>query len=248
MLVINLFSIPLSSKEVEFEIQDGSFLNLYGTIYQLFGTIKMNVEISKDGVDITCVSSDLDIEASGSDGDFFVTGIVSHWLSIDTHSSTGLPSYDSYSRFVLTLPGQEEEKVLSSYSVLSRPSYFPNLSMYGICETINTEISIRTIPTDYHSLYLFRRGEVNGDDVIDLSDAITILKILFLSKDEKFCLKATDANDDGFFMLDDAIYLLSSIFLGGDELPPPGKPCGFDLTEDTLDCDQLSWCTSQENI
>ena len=81
----------------------------------------------------------------------------------------------------------------------------------------------------------FRRGWVNGDDKLDLSDAVSILTFLFLGGAIVDCQDAVDTNDDGRLDLSDAVSLLNFLFLGGSPPPPPGsETCGVDVNEDTL--------------
>lgn len=89
----------------------------------------------------------------------------------------------------------------------------------------------------------FRRGDANGSDGVDLSDAIFILGFLFLGEPTRLdCEDSADANDSGVLDLSDSIYLLSHLFLGG---PPPGEPfqaCDTDPTGDTLSCAAFKQC------
>jgi subtilisin family serine protease len=82
----------------------------------------------------------------------------------------------------------------------------------------------------------FRRGDTNGDGIIDISDAVFGLVILFV-QDAPLppCGKAADANDDGLINISDPIELLSFLFKAGS-LSPPHKVCGIDPTPDTLEC------------
>ena len=83
----------------------------------------------------------------------------------------------------------------------------------------------------------FVRGEANGDQGVDISDAITILQYLFGVSNELPCLDAGDANDDGAIDLGDAIGTLNLVFGGGPaQLPPPFGQCGTDPTPDNLGC------------
>jgi hypothetical protein len=82
---------------------------------------------------------------------------------------------------------------------------------------------------------LFRRGDMNGDTVLNITDAIFFLAHLFLGGLEPPCADATDANDDAIRDISDAVYLLRYLFLGGaDPLPPGPRSCGPDPTPDTL--------------
>lgn len=81
----------------------------------------------------------------------------------------------------------------------------------------------------------FRRGDDNGDGVIDLADPISTLGYLFYGGPES-CRDAQDANDDGAVDLADPIYGLMYQFYGGTPPPAPTDGCGVDPTDDDLDC------------
>lgn len=81
----------------------------------------------------------------------------------------------------------------------------------------------------------FRRGDVNGDNAIDISDSIFTLLQLFLTQGSISCPDAADTNDDGSVNMADAIFSLTYIFLNGEPPAAPGvQSCGPDATEDDL--------------
>jgi len=84
----------------------------------------------------------------------------------------------------------------------------------------------------------FKRGDANADGCVDLCDGVFIMKYLFLNGAAPICDDAADANDDGEIgSINDAIYILSYVEAGGPAPPAPGPSvCGFDLTDDELDC------------
>ena len=82
----------------------------------------------------------------------------------------------------------------------------------------------------------FVRGEINGDESVDLSDGVSLLNFLFNGAQALECSDAADTNDDGELDVSDAIHLLSFLFLGGNEPPSPYPTCGIDPTPDPLDC------------
>ena len=83
----------------------------------------------------------------------------------------------------------------------------------------------------------FVRGDGNGDGVLDISDAIATLAILFNGGASiTTCEDGHDSNDDGNIDIGDPIALLSYLFAGASELPAPGASCGEDQTGDTLQC------------
>ncbi|MCZ6794106.1 MAG: lamin tail domain-containing protein [Planctomycetota bacterium] len=69
---------------------------------------------------------------------------------------------------------------------------------------------------------LFRRGNCNADQIVDISDAVSILLYLFAGGQEPPCLDGCDINADGSVGIDDAIALLQYLFVpGGFTIPSP---------------------------
>ena len=88
----------------------------------------------------------------------------------------------------------------------------------------------------------FRRGDVNADGQLTLTDPVVLLEHLFRSGDLP-CRDAGDWNDDGKLDLGDAVNALSFLFLGGVPAPEkPGEACGADYTLDELDCAEFPVC------
>jgi hypothetical protein len=89
----------------------------------------------------------------------------------------------------------------------------------------------------------FRRGDVNSDGVVDISDPITVLSSLFQDPDRRIpCLEAADANGDRELDISDGLYLLSFLFLGTAPPPPPFEECGVDPGDSGLGCEEFSGC------
>lgn len=85
----------------------------------------------------------------------------------------------------------------------------------------------------------FRRGDVDADGVVGLTDAINNLSFQFLGSDiySPPCLDACDFDDSGEINISDPIASLQFQFLGGPPPPAPGgSSCGEDPTDDTIDC------------
>jgi hypothetical protein len=83
---------------------------------------------------------------------------------------------------------------------------------------------------------LFVRGDVDGNDEINISDAVDILLHLFSGEQWVSCEDHGDVDDSGQLNITDAISLLSFLFQGG---PPPVEPFpepGLDETEDAFSC------------
>jgi hypothetical protein len=82
---------------------------------------------------------------------------------------------------------------------------------------------------------VFKRGLVNEDGVLDLSDPVALLFHLFAGR-ELSCLDSADVNDDGALDVSDALYLLDYLFKQGPPPAAPQSPCGVDPTPDSLGC------------
>ena len=81
----------------------------------------------------------------------------------------------------------------------------------------------------------FIRGDGNGDQSINIADAIYGLQYLFAAGPAD-CLDALDADDSGSLDIADPIFTLDVVFVGTTAFPPPGPLCGPDPTPDSLDC------------
>lgn len=89
----------------------------------------------------------------------------------------------------------------------------------------------------------FIRGDINGDQGIDLSDPVQLLESLFGSGQPLDCIEAADINDDGVLLLDDVVLSLGNLFLANPaQLPQPYPDCGLDPQAVTLPC-QIPSCS-----
>jgi dockerin type I repeat protein len=83
----------------------------------------------------------------------------------------------------------------------------------------------------------FRRGDVDLDGKINITDAIILLQLAFGGlPDRHSCDEARDVNDDGSLDVTDAIVLIDWLFRSGPVLPEPFLECGLDRTPDALLC------------
>jgi hypothetical protein len=81
----------------------------------------------------------------------------------------------------------------------------------------------------------FRRGDVDMDGLIGLTDVIRAVTYQFVGGVSLDCLDAADVDDDGELTLTDAIRSLTYQFVGtaGTEPEPPGPiQCGPDVNAD----------------
>ena len=83
----------------------------------------------------------------------------------------------------------------------------------------------------------FLRGDADRDLKVSITDAIVILRHLFLGSGPLKCEDAADVDDSGQIDITDSIALLGYLFLGTPHPPAPGPlELGPDPTPDTLHC------------
>jgi len=81
----------------------------------------------------------------------------------------------------------------------------------------------------------FRRGDVDRNGSMELTDAVIILNHLFRGEAAPACLDAADSDDNSAVELTDPIFILQALFQGKDQPPLPGSTnCGVDPTADDL--------------
>ena len=103
--------------------------------------------------------------------------------------------------------------------------------------------TIFALQVDSEGLAFFRRGDVNDDGAINLSDASSILGALFLGDSQPSCEAASDTNGDNTVEIGDAVFLFNYLFVSGDSPAAPFPTCGVD-TNTTLSCESSS-CVPQ---
>jgi hypothetical protein len=90
---------------------------------------------------------------------------------------------------------------------------------------------------DFIDAPLFRRGLINDDTRLDISDGIVMLGYMFLGDAEPKCMLAADVNADNRVDLSDAIYMFNYMFNGGPKPRDPFESCGTDQrTDGRLNC------------
>jgi len=87
-----------------------------------------------------------------------------------------------------------------------------------------------------------RRGDVNADGRINISDPVFNLNYQFARGAAPSCLKTADVNDDGLINLADPIFELNYLFASGPVPPIPLAECGADPTPDALTCESYPPC------
>lgn len=83
---------------------------------------------------------------------------------------------------------------------------------------------------------LFIRGDADYSLIVDITDPIIMLEVMFLGKGRLVCLDAADADDNGELEITDPIRTLEVLFLGTAQIPPPYPERGQDPSPDGLGC------------
>ncbi len=104
----------------------------------------------------------------------------------------------------------------------------------GLLGVVNSDFATFNRLTLLETDYRYRRGTVNPDGVVDISDAVSILSYLFVGGPFPPNLDRLDVNDAGGVDVADAVYLLSYLFVRGPKPPEPFDAPGFDPTPDGL--------------
>jgi ribosomal protein S4 len=89
----------------------------------------------------------------------------------------------------------------------------------------------------FEILECFLRGDSDTNGIVNITDAVRILNVLFLGIGRIECDDAADADDSGSVNITDAVRILNVLFLGIGEIPGPGaERCGEDPTADAIGC------------
>ncbi|HVR76507.1 MAG TPA: dockerin type I domain-containing protein [Planctomycetota bacterium] len=136
-------------------------------------------------------------------------------FSVSTLATFHIPEAILAPSFLAARPGARD------FAAGAGPAGGALLVAYSDFSSLNAISEI--VPETY-----FVRGRTNEDDVVDLSDAVAILRYLFSGGAAPDPLDAADVNDDGVVDLVDPVYLLEYLFRGGPVIPPPFPEPGSD--------------------
>ncbi|MGE3166534.1 MAG: prolyl oligopeptidase family serine peptidase [Planctomycetota bacterium] len=85
----------------------------------------------------------------------------------------------------------------------------------------------------------FRRGDANGDGIVDIADPVFTLLYLFGAGPAASCQASADVNDDALIDISDPISELSYLFAMGPAPPAPGpEQCGPGTLPTELSCER----------
>ena len=92
----------------------------------------------------------------------------------------------------------------------------------------------------------FRRGDVNGDTELDITDPLRLLTFLFGSGEPVSCQDAADIDDNSLLDITDAFVILRFLFLGFQPATPLDGQCSRDRTPDSLPACENTGCETEE--
>lgn len=95
-----------------------------------------------------------------------------------------------------------------------------------ISQGTSADTNMNGVPDECECPTPFIRGEVNGDGMVDIGDAVYLLAFLFSNGPEPMPVAAGDVNGDGMTDVADAVYLLAYQFSNGPEPPAPFPTIG----------------------
>ena len=84
-----------------------------------------------------------------------------------------------------------------------------------------------------------RRGDVNNDGAVDVSDISALNDYLYNGGTAPPCENQADVDDNGALNVSDSVYLSNYLFQGGPAPPAPGPnntTCAIDTTTPNLTC------------
>jgi len=145
-------------------------------------------------------------------------GLLLHWLHAHWGPEGQAMRFDAWDHSIVD-------------ELLAIDSEPPFCKTQGGCPTPPHGTQIRNAFRGRKTLFdaPFVRGDANVDQKIDLSDAITILDVLFQGQGQFVdCWNAVDVDNDSNPDMSDAIYLLTHLFRGGAPIPAPSEACGID--------------------
>lgn len=180
--------------------------------------------------------------------------------AIDYYNAPAWPGVDlvtGHTQFTaeqnqIPIPGSPPGAAPIYNDIVMPPQFQPAVIEFLTNGLTDPRVANETFPFDRPTLQSelpapvqFKRGDCNTDGVLDLSDAVTVLTVLFPAPvpPTMGCEDACDGNDDGAIDIADVIGVLSWMF-GFPAIPLPAPSnCGPDpTTAEALECLIYSNC------
>jgi len=144
-------------------------------------------------------------------------GRKSNGVDLTTYETTMASVGSAYKKAVV-VPGSPDESPLMDKITNQRPQYGVRMPSAKPALTDAQIQKIRAwIAEGAQVTHLLQRGDMNGDDHLNITDGVYLLDFLFRGGPAPHCETIADANSDGQANLTDAVYVLNHLFLGGEE-------------------------------
>lgn len=130
-----------------------------------------------------------------------IEGTTQYHLQLDDSSDFGSPEVDE---------SAVTDTSLSLISSLLGRKYYWRVRANG---------GVWSVFSETGSFFPYLCGDVNGDCLVEIGDAVYLLNYLFKGGPEAECVLSADVNSSGVTELGDAVYVLNYLFRGG---PAPG--------------------------
>jgi hypothetical protein len=166
-----------------------------------------NVSLIKDKETVTPPVTGLGCTASGSDVTLSWTNGADDYSSIEVREGAEVRA---------TLAGNAVGAVLTAQP--GAHTYTVS-AVKGLVASTGVACSV-TVSEMTISVFM---GNVNGDNSVNIADAVALLGYLFAQKGAPGCAKAADANDDDSLNIADAVSILGYLFSGQSMKAPDGS-------------------------
>jgi len=169
-------------------------------------------------------------------GVFDYSDIVENWLPVASrqyHAEASVPWIWHAERRVFI--GYDDERSLAEKVNYVREHELGGVMAWELSgdDDDHTLLEVLRNGLDLVDGVRFIRGDCNGDESINVSDAVLLLNHLFGNGPAPLCMVACDTNGNGNVASDiaDAIYGLNFAYLGGPPPAPPHPECGVGTLE-----------------
>jgi hypothetical protein len=155
----------------------------------------------------------------------------------DVHISWSTES--TYDSMIIERNGEEIARLSGDSTLHVDASLSSGVYIYKVVGVVGDDKSFpaTVVAATVDSNGIFKRGDSNRDDAVNLSDVVTTLEFLFGGGTPLPCDDAADADDNGGIALTDAVLTLNHLYRGLASLPSPGTQIAwFDPTADQLGC------------
>lgn len=195
---------------LEFPVLLTPLATLHDMTFQLNFDNRLNVDVENAALAETTTPYTLTCEAMPTDADLG-EGYSSYKFTLTNGSMVveegATPTVTPILTFPISIPSDIE--TATSYKI----------SINQISMTLEDE-STQTAGTRNGRVYVYKNGDVNGDDVISITDAVSIVNYIMGNPSENFIEEVANVNDEGEVSITDAVGVVNIIMDNGASMAP----------------------------